>query len=164
MTARDWRIGRAAEHLAAQHDMSVTATARSMRIVAIPLVLSTRERRPPDTSTYYHFQVTSPKAPPSDGVVNWLTGKAAAVWAGLGKAPEGSWKVNGHCLRWFCAQVACVQLRTFRYGEWLVDRIDFQEFALKSVDPSLGPSVINNEKSTVVSVSLHSVNPFMFFC
>jgi hypothetical protein len=32
-------------------------------------------------------------------------------------------------------------LRTYQYGEHLVDRIDFEELALKSVDPSLSPSL-----------------------
>lgn len=31
------------------------------------------------------------------------------------------------------------QRRAFLYGERLVDRLDFEELALKSLDPSLGP-------------------------
>ena len=34
-----------------------------------------------------------------------------------------------------------LQRRTFVYGERLVDRMDFEEIALKSLDPSLGPSL-----------------------
>jgi hypothetical protein len=33
-----------------------------------------------------------------------------------------------------------VQLKIYRYGEQLVDRMDFEELALKSIDPSLGPT------------------------
>ena len=33
------------------------------------------------------------------------------------------------------------QRRVYVYGERLVDRIDFEELALKSVDPSLGPKL-----------------------
>lgn len=33
------------------------------------------------------------------------------------------------------------QLRTYRYGERIVDRMDFEELALKGIDPSLGPSI-----------------------
>jgi hypothetical protein len=33
------------------------------------------------------------------------------------------------------------QLKLYRYGERLVDRIDFEELALKSIDPSLGPKL-----------------------
>jgi len=48
------------------------------------------------------------------------------MWAGFGKAPVGSWKQ-----------------RLFTYGERVEDRIDFQELALKSMDPSLGPKIFN---------------------
>jgi hypothetical protein len=33
------------------------------------------------------------------------------------------------------------QLKTYRHGEKLVDRIDFEELALKSIDPLLGPKL-----------------------
>ena len=33
------------------------------------------------------------------------------------------------------------QLKTYQMGERLVDRMDFEELALKSIDPSLGPSI-----------------------
>jgi hypothetical protein len=36
-------------------------------------------------------------------------------------------------------------LRTYQYGERLADRIDFEELALKSVDPSLGPSLSHSQ-------------------
>ncbi|KAI6039358.1 mitochondrial K+-H+ exchange-related-domain-containing protein [Pisolithus marmoratus] len=42
----------------------------------------------------------------------------------LAKHQEGSWKAG---------------LRLFQHGERLVDRIDFEELALKGVDPSLAP-------------------------
>jgi hypothetical protein len=65
----------------------------------------------PKALTYYHVQLSpSPTAKidlstiPSlwqyDGsVVKWMSEKAAAVWAGFGKAPEGSWKVRCACVR-----------------------------------------------------------------
>ena len=34
-----------------------------------------------------------------------------------------------------------VQVRVFNYGERLIDRLDFEELALKSLDPSLGPRI-----------------------
>lgn len=40
-----------------------------------------------------------------------------------------------------CADTAALQRRTFVYGERQVDRMDFEELALKSLDPSLGPSL-----------------------
>ena len=39
--------------------------------------------------------------------------------------------------------ISTSQLRVFQYGERLVDRIDFEELALKGVDPSLGPSILH---------------------
>jgi hypothetical protein len=33
------------------------------------------------------------------------------------------------------------QLKTYQYGERIVDRMDFKELALKGIDPSLGPSL-----------------------
>ena len=35
--------------------------------------------------------------------------------------------------------IPCSQRTAFLYGERLVDRLDFEELALKSLDPSLGP-------------------------
>lgn len=35
----------------------------------------------------------------------------------------------------------CIQARVFNYGERLIDRLDFEELALKSLDPSLGPRI-----------------------
>jgi hypothetical protein len=34
-----------------------------------------------------------------------------------------------------------IQARVFNYGERLIDRLDFEELALKSLDPSLGPRI-----------------------
>ncbi|KAI0693232.1 mitochondrial K+-H+ exchange-related-domain-containing protein [Cytidiella melzeri] len=108
--------------------MSVTnVTKKSMRILALPLVTASKA---PGTSSsgplsYYHF-ATPPvhKEGNTKSWPEWATDKASGLWAGLGKAKEGSW-----------------QRRTFVYGERLVDRIDFEELALKSLDPSLGPSL-----------------------
>jgi hypothetical protein len=36
-------------------------------------------------------------------------------------------------------------LRTYELGERIVDRIDFEELALKGVDPTLGPSIPNQD-------------------
>ncbi|KAF9013178.1 mitochondrial K+-H+ exchange-related-domain-containing protein [Cyathus striatus] len=125
--------------------MSVSRTARKMRIIAIPLtrpkpgIPSTTR---PNSLTYYQFQIT--KSPPSsadialkdqgnrpswwpeEGVVNWATGKASNIWAGFGKAEGG--------------------LKTYQLGEKLVDRLDFEELALKGIDPSLGPSLTGSKK------------------
>ncbi len=34
-----------------------------------------------------------------------------------------------------------IQFKVFTYGERLVDRLDFEELALKGVDPSMGPKI-----------------------
>ncbi|KAI0784780.1 mitochondrial K+-H+ exchange-related-domain-containing protein [Abortiporus biennis] len=99
---------------------------RSMRIIALPLTTASRTGTH-DHLTYYHFVTPRPKE--EKGKTNWskwAAQKAAEIWAGFGKADEGHWK-----------------RRTFIYGERLIDRIDFEELALKSVDPSLGPKLIN---------------------
>ncbi|KAI0087061.1 mitochondrial K+-H+ exchange-related-domain-containing protein [Irpex rosettiformis] len=106
--------------------MSVTnVTKRSLRILALPLVSASKT---PGTSsghlTYYHFTTPPPHPEKTKTWSHWATTKAADIWAGFGKAPEGGWK-----------------RRTFVYGERLVDRMDFEEMALKSLDPSLGPSL-----------------------
>lgn len=113
---------------------------RTMRIIALPLA---RPKIPPDQGLkphavfnpnrmliFYHFdlsQSNSVKSQEQSAIkraVKWVSTKAADLWAGFGKAPEGSWK-----------------LRTYELGERIVDRIDFEELALKGVDPSLGPSI-----------------------
>ncbi|EMD40059.1 hypothetical protein CERSUDRAFT_112276 [Gelatoporia subvermispora B] len=111
--------------------MSVLPRAtRTMRIIALPLApaatnASASASAVPAHLTYYHF-VTPPPSPQHkrNNWGKWVTTKAAGLWAGLGKAPEGNWK-----------------RRAFLYGERLIDRLDFEELALKSVDPSLGPSL-----------------------
>ncbi|KAE9393883.1 hypothetical protein BT96DRAFT_828553 [Gymnopus androsaceus JB14] len=89
--------------------------------------------------TYYQFQVHLPKSTnskveetsqsrwqPQGGYIHWAQKKASSTWAGFGKAPEGNWK-----------------LKVFQAGERLVDRFEYEELALKGVDPSLGPTIRN---------------------
>ncbi|KAG1792949.1 mitochondrial K+-H+ exchange-related-domain-containing protein [Suillus plorans] len=113
---------------------------RTMRIIALPL---SRPNIPPDHGLkphaifnpnrmliFYHFDLSqgnSVKTQDQSSIkraVKWASIKAADLWAGFGKAPEGSWK-----------------LQTYEFGERIIDRIDFEELALKGVDPSLGPSI-----------------------
>jgi len=76
--------------------------------------------------TYYHFLTPPPPSSKSGKTrwATWVTTKASRLWANFGKAKEGSWK-----------------FKTFQYGEKLIDRLDFEELALKSLDPSLGPKI-----------------------
>ncbi|KAF8895599.1 mitochondrial K+-H+ exchange-related-domain-containing protein [Infundibulicybe gibba] len=128
-------------------------TRNAMRIVALPL---TRTHGGPGNVglVYYQFQIRGGAAQkekqkeaekqrrdngkgkehqgamgwltcrlPEEGVAKWVTNKAGETWTGFGKA-EGGWK-----------------LRVYKAGEGLVDRMDFEELALKGIDPSLGPSI-----------------------
>lgn len=86
-----------------------------MRIIAIPLTRPRANvaRAGLNRLTYYQFQIsgkgkqksTSEKGDmddknsqqkkgllPEEGVMNWVTNKAADIWAGFGKA-KGGWKV-----------------------------------------------------------------------
>ncbi|EKM79211.1 hypothetical protein AGABI1DRAFT_128372 [Agaricus bisporus var. burnettii JB137-S8] len=122
------------------------APLRQMRIISIPL---TRPKNPYQGATdpkriltYYQFQIpsrpnhpnpvreTKPKTKwrlPEEGVIKFLQAKATSTWAGFGQAKEGSW-----------------QLKIYRIGEQLSDRIEFEEHALKGLDASLGPSLAHS--------------------
>ncbi|KAJ7021608.1 mitochondrial K+-H+ exchange-related-domain-containing protein [Mycena alexandri] len=104
-----------------------------MRIVALPL---TRAPPPQRIISYYSFKIVPPPAPPppkdspsppsgwlpQEGVVRWATLKVDGTWAGWGKAETGSWR-----------------LRVFEFGERFLDRLDFEEGALKRVDVKTAP-------------------------
>lgn len=90
---------------------------RKMRIIAVPLTRPNARVAVPANGTklnrltYYQFQIsakqkkllsaTSDGKPgavgseeePKRGIMNWVTGKAADIWAGFGKA-EGGWRVR----------------------------------------------------------------------
>ncbi|KAF8962968.1 mitochondrial K+-H+ exchange-related-domain-containing protein [Flammula alnicola] len=142
---------------------------RKMRIIAVPLTRPNIRVVTPagaklNRLTYYQFQIsakTKKPPPPStstassegkveeagpsqaekkgwlaeireEGVVDWTTQKAADIWAGFGKT-KGGWK-----------------LKVYQAGEKLMDRMEFEELALKSIDPSLGPSIIQLKRSLVL--------------
>ncbi|KAA1469952.1 hypothetical protein DENSPDRAFT_653285 [Dentipellis sp. KUC8613] len=115
--------------------MSVLPKARlPMRIIALPLTTAVRDPKHlsdiPRPLVYYHFQTPPPPADRKVGWVGWATLKATQAWASFGKAPQTNWKY-----------------KVFNYGERLVDRIDFEELALKGVDPSLGPRISEFRRS-----------------
>ncbi|KIY71562.1 hypothetical protein CYLTODRAFT_418785 [Cylindrobasidium torrendii FP15055 ss-10] len=106
-----------------------------LRIIAVPLrraapSASVPLKSLPRIMTYYHFQlnqalpVSHTKGWSARALSHWAQNKAGDIWAGFGKSKDGSW-----------------QLKLFQWGERMVDRIDFEELALQSVDPSLGPSL-----------------------
>ncbi|KAJ7486095.1 mitochondrial K+-H+ exchange-related-domain-containing protein [Mycena galericulata] len=102
-----------------------------MRIVALPL---TRAPPPQRVITYYSFKIVPPPAPPpskdppmpgwlpQEGVVKWATLKVDSTWAGWGKAEAGTWR-----------------FRVFEFGERFLDRLDFEEAALKRIDIKSAP-------------------------
>ncbi|KAI0044417.1 hypothetical protein FA95DRAFT_1562282 [Auriscalpium vulgare] len=118
-----------------------------MRIVALPLTNAVRSARHPHDIpaplVYYHFQTPPRPAKSRQGWVDWATDKAVASWADFGKAPETSWK-----------------FKVFQYGERIVDRIDFEELALKGVDPSLGPRISHPKGPTEDEVK-HALIPLV---
>lgn len=69
----------------------------------------------------------------------------------LGGFREGKGgKLEGACYRItpvYVPYVNILQLKVFQYGERVVDRIDFEELALKGVDPSIGPTVLHPDFS-----------------
>ncbi|CAE6421289.1 unnamed protein product [Rhizoctonia solani] len=102
---------------------------RSMRLFAFPLTasrdLSVRPSGHRHPLIYYYAQM--PKRTESDeqspALLKRAQEKASQMWSNWGKAP-GGWKLKVHT-----------------YGEKIVDRIDFEELALASIDTSLGPKI-----------------------
>lgn len=60
-------------------------------------------------------------------LVTRVMNKAADFWVGLGREDQKS------TLDW--------KRRTYNLGEKMMDRIEYEEWALKGVDPTIGPSV-----------------------
>ncbi|KAJ7677432.1 mitochondrial K+-H+ exchange-related-domain-containing protein [Mycena rosella] len=114
---------------------SLRKTWGTMRIVALPL---TRAQPPQRIITYYSFKIVPPPPPPPppisndpppspgwlppEGVAKWATLKVDATWSGWGKAKAGSWR-----------------FRVFEFGERFLDRLDFEESALKRIDVTSAP-------------------------
>ncbi|CAE7124094.1 unnamed protein product [Rhizoctonia solani] len=101
----------------------------SMKLFAFPLTasrdLSIRRSGHRHPLIYYYAQMPK-KSTGSDEQPTLLKraqGKASEMWRNWGKAP-GGWKLKVHT-----------------YGEKLVDKIDFEELALASIDTSLGPKI-----------------------
>ncbi|KAG5721493.1 hypothetical protein E4T56_gene13243 [Termitomyces sp. T112] len=127
--------------------MSISSRSlRNLRIIAVPLTRPkiAPRRDAPAALTYYQFQIGYPQHPvqesgggsarsrwrPEGGLMKWITTKAADTWAGFGKA-KGGWK-----------------LKVYQGGERLVDRLDFEELALKGIDPSLGPTIARSDMAS----------------
>ena len=68
---------------------------RSMRIIALPLAphCNSVNGKPAEHLTYYHF-VTPPEDKKKTSRMKWAVAKSSELWAGLGRAPQDSWKVS----------------------------------------------------------------------
>ncbi|KIJ54413.1 hypothetical protein M422DRAFT_154133, partial [Sphaerobolus stellatus SS14] len=100
-----------------------------MRIIAVPLTTRVVASFQAGTNTilpltYYHFHTPPPNPEDKKTLLKKAIDKVENLWAGFGKAPERNWK-----------------RRVFVYGARLIDRIDFEELSLKSLDPSFGPRI-----------------------
>ncbi|KAH9920453.1 mitochondrial K+-H+ exchange-related-domain-containing protein [Fomitopsis serialis] len=106
----------------------IPSTKRAVRIIALPLATPSARKSHGvvEHLTYYHFVTPPPMEGKTRNWAAWVQNKAADLWAGLGKAPEGNWR-----------------RKSFLYGERLVDHLDFEELALKSFDTSLGPKLLH---------------------
>jgi hypothetical protein len=67
------------------------------------------------------------------------------VWQGSGRKLEGGCYLISALGFAKCGADGYEKLRIYRRGEHLVDRIDFEELALKGIDPSLGPSLAHSD-------------------
>ncbi|GAA5927350.1 hypothetical protein JCM3775_002523 [Rhodotorula graminis] len=79
--------------------------------------------------------------PTTTRYLNKAINKAADLWAGLGKA-DGGWKK-----------------KTYLTGERLMDRIEWEEWALKSLDPALAPKLLPSLSAPSSSPSSSSGAP-----
>ncbi|KAL5635465.1 hypothetical protein ACGC1H_004304 [Rhizoctonia solani] len=101
----------------------------SMRLFAFPLTasrdLSIRRSGHRHPLIYYYAQMPKRSTRPDERptLLRRAQEKTSQMWSNWGKA-DGGWKLKVHT-----------------YGEKLVDRIDFEELALASIDTSLGPKI-----------------------
>ncbi|KAJ7462123.1 mitochondrial K+-H+ exchange-related-domain-containing protein [Mycena latifolia] len=106
----------------------------AMRIIALPLTRRAVNAAASSSKlpTFYSYKITAPPiqkaAPPRTFLTRWLPeeglGKwASHKWANFGLAEKGTFK-----------------FRAFQLGEQLMDRLDFEESNLKTIDLSIAPA------------------------
>ncbi|GAA5979364.1 hypothetical protein JCM5350_003881 [Sporobolomyces pararoseus] len=102
-----------------------------LKLFALPLSRSSPEHAPLFLLHAHRPRSTLPPSPSSDSgsgeqpklpLLTKATDKAADMWSGLGKGKPGSWKK-----------------RSYDFGEKMMDKIEFEEWALKSIDTNLAP-------------------------
>ena len=75
---------------------ALPAAKRAVRIIALPLATpsAAKTNGHAEHLTYYHFVTPPPSEGKTRNWMHWVQHKAADLWAGLGKAPEGNWRVR----------------------------------------------------------------------
>ncbi|KAL8277591.1 hypothetical protein RQP46_010023 [Phenoliferia psychrophenolica] len=92
-----------------------------LKLLALPLT-----RSGPQPPLFYLHAVRPPPSAVKTADLSYAsraTNKAADVWSQLGQANEGSWK-----------------RKAYMQGERFMDRIEYEEWALKAIDPALSPT------------------------
>ncbi|GAA5937978.1 Mrx19p [Sporobolomyces koalae] len=110
-----------------------------LKLFALPLGRSTTET-PLFLLHASRTRSTLPQTPqagqgdhPKVDLLTKATDKAADMWSGLGRADAGTWKK-----------------RSYDFGEKMMDKIEFEEWALKAIDTNLAPKPF---ESTAASAS-----------
>ncbi|KAJ7639398.1 mitochondrial K+-H+ exchange-related-domain-containing protein [Roridomyces roridus] len=97
-----------------------------MRIIALPLRINASRSVP----TFYSFRITAPPPrppPPRTILTRWMPEEGFSKWA------EKTWAAFG------TAEKGTLKQRAFTLGERLMDRLDFEESNLKTLDLSMAP-------------------------
>ncbi|PWZ02628.1 hypothetical protein BCV70DRAFT_196871 [Testicularia cyperi] len=115
-----------------------------MRLIAVPLARARPSSQPLSTFVAQTASRAAEKAVAAaakDGATSGvpfttrMLNKASAFWIDLGRTDQTStfdWK-----------------RRTYTAGEKLMDRIEYQEWALKGIDPALGPHLMSKESKEI---------------
>ncbi|KDQ20793.1 hypothetical protein BOTBODRAFT_142251 [Botryobasidium botryosum FD-172 SS1] len=115
----------------------MSAPLRSMRIFALPLSKNLAKSPTSVPLVFYHVQMPAVavsqagSTPLHKRALNWT----ANTWNSWGEA-KGGWKLKVHT-----------------YGEKVIERIEFEENALKSVDTALGPALASLSKIKEINPS-----------
>ncbi|KAK4046031.1 hypothetical protein OIV83_006420 [Microbotryomycetes sp. JL201] len=105
--------------IAAQPQPSPSADAGSQQAARpLPAFLLHAKRVPVGKVELKNADGSPKKLPPITRATSW----AADNWQKLGQAPDGTWK-----------------RRAYVMGDRFMDRIDYEEWALKAIDPALSP-------------------------
>lgn len=126
-----------------------------MRLIAVPLARVRPGAHPVSTFLSQPTKIAhaagasttdSSKQPP---LSTRLLNKASDFWIGLSKDGEDGKKVA--IFDW--------KRRTYTFGEKLMDRIEYEEWALKAVDPSLDPGYTSKSKRRADAAQSQSQPP-----